>query len=213
MNDLLKESLLDELFKAKKEKFEEVIVKSNAEYKEIVENNVKLLNEILNTIENTIKDDKIKEKIKIKIEEYELYSGNEINFWSKEYYKLGIANGINLRKEIERLEKKLIYNKLNDNIDENSFEYYYSESIMNFIECNRFKEWKDKKEYKELLEKIIEIKEKHPKVRYFIEDGATEELTKEELNAIYNYILLVEKIDNIEKVEIFKLAIKESNFL
>lgn len=145
MNDLLKESLLDELFKAKKENLEEVIVKSNIEYKEIVENNVKLLNEILNTIENTIKDDKIKEKIKIKIEEYELYSGNEINFWSKEYYKLGIANGINLRKEIERLEKKLIYNKLNDNIDENSFEYYYSESIMNFIECNRFKEWKDKK--------------------------------------------------------------------
>lgn len=213
MNDLLKESLLDELFKAKKENLEEVIVKSNIEYKEIVENNVKLLNEILNTIENTIKDDKIKEKIKIKIEEYELYSGNEINFWSKEYYKLGIANGINLRKEIERLEKKLIYNKLNDNIDENSFEYYYSESIMNFIECNRFKEWKDKKEYKGLLEKIIEIKEKYPKVRYFIEDGATEELTKEELNAIYNYILLVEKIDNIEKVEIFKLAIKESNFL
>lgn len=213
MNDLLKESLLDELFKAKKEKFEEVIVKSNAEYKEIVENNVKLLNEILNAIEDNIKDEKIKETIKIKIEEYELYSGNEINFWSKEYYKLGVANGINLRKEIERGEENLIYNKLNNNIDENSFEYYYSESIMNFIECNRFKYWKDRKEYKELLEKIIEIKEKYPKVRYFIEDGTTEELTKEELNAVYNYNLLVEKIDNIEKVEIFKLAIKESNFL
>lgn len=213
MNDLLKKSLLEELFKVEKEKFEEEVVKLSEEYKEICKNNTKLLNDIFKFIENNLKDEYVKEKIKIKIEEYELYSGNEIDFWSKQYYILGVTNGMNLKKEVGEINKKLFYNKSNNDINENSFIYHYMESIMNFIECNRFNDWKDRKDYKDLLNKIIKIKEKYPKVRNLIEEGITEEITKEKLNAIYDYILLTEKIENIEKVEIFKLGIKEGNLL
>lgn len=213
MNDLLKKSLLEELFKVEKEKFEGEVVKLSEEYKEICKNNTKLLNDIFEFIENNLKDEYAKEKIKIKIEEYELYSGNEIDFWSKQYYILGVTNGMNLKKEVGEINKKLFYNKSNNDINENSFIYHYMESIMNFIECNRFNDWKDRKDYKDLLNKIIKIKEKYPKVRNLIEEGITEEITKEELNAIYDYILLTEKIENIEKVEIFKLGIKEGKLL
>ena len=62
--------------------------------------------------------------------------------------------------------------------------------------------------------KMREIKNKYANVRLFIEDRVvTANLTKEELKAVLEYINLDDEIERIEKIETFKLGLKEGNWL
>lgn len=102
----------------------------------------------------------------------------------------------------------------NDKIQENSFFYQYTDSIMQFLEDNRYNVWQKRKDYKETKDKIRKIKNKYPNVRLFIEDRVvTANLTKEELKAVLEYINLDDEIERIEKIETFKLGLRERNWL
>ena len=60
---------------------------------------------------------------------------------------------------------------------------------------------------------MSEIKDKYPNIRTFVEDRVFVELDREELKALLQYIDLDDKIKTIEKVETFKLGLKEGNSL
>ena len=103
--------------------------------------------------------------------------------------------------------EKRAKNKLKDEQNsKDNFFYNYIDSIMQFIEDNRFNIWRKTKDYKEITDKMRAIKNKYPNVRTFVEDRQVVDLTEEELKAILEYISLD---DDIERIETFKLGIKE----
>lgn len=138
----------------------------------------------------------------------------EMSFWNKQYYKLGFLDKLFLKKEIEETKTRFFKNKENNKIQENSFFYRYIDSIMQFLEDNRYNIWQKRKDYKQIKDKMREIKNKYANVRLFIEDRVViANLTKEELKAVLEYINLDDEIERIEKIETFKLGLREGNWL
>lgn len=108
------------------------------------------------------------------------------------------------------LEKQRVKSKLKDEqISNDNFFYNHIDSIMQFIEDNRFNIWSKTKDYKEITDKMRAIKDKYPNVRTFVEDRQVVDLTKEELKAVLEYISFDDDIEKLEKIETFKLGIKE----
>ena len=106
--------------------------------------------------------------------------------------------------------EKRAKNKLKDEQNsKDNFFYNYIDSIMQYIEDNRFNIWSKTKDYKEITDKMRAIKNKYPNVRTFVEDRQVVDLTKEELKAVLEYISLDDDIERLEKIETFKLGIKE----
>ena len=117
-------------------------------------------------------------------------------------------------EEIKETKTRFFKNKENNKIQENSFFYRYIDSVMQFLEDNRYNIWQKRKDYKQIKDKMREIKNKYANVRLFIEDRVvTANLTKEELKAVLEYINLDDEIERIEKIETFKLGLKEGNWL
>ena len=106
--------------------------------------------------------------------------------------------------------EKWAINKLKDEKNSNdNFFYNYIDSIMQFIEDNRFNIWSKRKDYKEITDKMRAIKNKYPNIRTFVDDRQVVDLTKEELKAVLEYISLDDDIERLEKIATFKLGIKE----
>ncbi len=80
---------------------------------------------------------------------------------------------------------------------------------MQFIEDNRFNIWSKTKDYKEITNKMRAIKDKYPNVRTFIDERKPINLMEEEQKALLEYISLDNDIEELEKIETFKLGIKE----
>lgn len=175
-------------------------------------------------IEQTFKSNNLYDKVLGKIIETEEELGQTLtdkqkDFFDKwETYRDEMENltaeqsfiyGYCLDKELS-LEKQRIKSKLKDEQNSNdNFFYNYIDSIMQFIEDNRFNIWSKTKDYKEITDKMRAIKNKYPNVRTFVEDRQVVDLTKEELKAVLEYISLDDDIERLEKIETFKLGIKE----
>lgn len=139
------------------------------------------------------------------LDKWEAYRNEMENLTAEQSFIYGYC----LDKEMS-LEKQKIKRKLKDeqNSSDNFF-YNYIDSIMQFIEDNRFNIWSKRKDYKEIIDKMRVIKNKYPNVRTFVEDRQVVDLTKEELKAVLEYISLDDDIEKLEKIETFKLGIKE----
>lgn len=97
--------------------------------------------------------------------------------------------------------------------NETSFFNNYLDSIMQFLEDNRINNWQKRKDYQEIIHKMLEIKEKYPNIRKYIEKDDVVELNKKELEVLKEYLSLMEEIQDIELVETFKLGLKEGKGL
>lgn len=139
------------------------------------------------------------------LDKWEAYRNEMENLTAEQSFIYGYC----LDKEMS-LEKQKIKRKLKDeqNSSDNFF-YNYIDSIMQFIEDNRFNIWSKRKDYKEIIDKMRVIKNKYPNVRTFVDDRKVVKLTMEELKAVLEYISLDDDIDKLETIEIFKLGIKE----
>ena len=88
-------------------------------------------------------------------------------------------------EEIKETKTRFFKNKENKKIQENSFFYRYIDSIIQFLEDNRYNIWQKRKDYKQIKDKMREIKKKNAKVRLFIQERVvTANITKEELKAV-----------------------------
>ncbi len=98
-----KESILQTLFDARKEDFEYHIQKTSIENKEKRDSIEKRLKEILNYVNGEHYD-----YIQNEMEEILWEMMDYATFWNDLFYKFGIVDGMNLKREIkEELEKKL----------------------------------------------------------------------------------------------------------
>jgi len=138
-------------------------------------------------------------------DKWEAYRDEMENLTAEQSFIYGYC----LDKEL-LLEKQRVKSKLKDEQNSNdNFFYNYIDSIMQFIEDNRFNIWSKRKDYKEVTEKMSAIKNRYPNVRTFVEDGEVVNLTMEELKAVLEYISLDDDIEKLEQIETFKLGIKE----
>lgn len=67
----------------------------------------KIEDDLLNTIEQSIKNAEIKRQILEKLQHFEDLMYDEMELLVKNFYKIGIIDGIRLEKEIKEILKKL----------------------------------------------------------------------------------------------------------
>ena len=210
LKDIFENQILNELYESSRDGFECIYIKTFGEPQEIRETkNAK--EDIEQLIEKIIPDKEKQKELWLKLDKYDGCMSLEMEFWHRQFYKLGVLDKNYLKKEMEELEEK--FAKSNNSELESSFFYSYIDSFMEFIEDNRFGSWKKRADYKKINDRMIEIKNKYPNIRTFVEDRQVIKLSKEELSALLEYISLDDCIERIEKIETFKLGIKEGNML
>ncbi len=207
VNELFESQVLNDLYETRGDGLQCLYISMYGKTEEITEvENAK--KELENLMYELVKDKEKQKQLWLKLDRFEGAMSGESSFWNKQYYKLGFLDRIYLKKEIEETQKNKV-----DDINKNSFFHKYIDSIMQFLEDNRFNTWRKRKDYKTITDKMTKIKNKYPNVRIFIEDRMAIELTKEELQAVLEYISLDDDIEKIEKIETFKLGLKEGNSL
>ena len=212
VNEIFENQILNDIYETRGDGLECVYIRMYGKPEEVL-NCEKAEDEFRLLAKQTIKDEEIKKQILDKFNQFQDALLGEMTLWDKQYYKLGFLDGIYLKKEIRYIKKILSNYKTTDNKNENGFFYKYIDSILQFIEDNRFSIWRKRKDYKKVKNKMSEIKDKYPNIRTFVEDRVFVELDREELKALLQYIDLDDKIKTIEKVETFKLGLKEGNSL
>ena len=208
MEDLLKESVLENLFESNKEEFEWYIMKMDKECSENQELTAKLEEQIRNAIKELISNEEKKKEILNKFKEFDTNMSLATQYWGRNYYKLGFFNGINFKRELKLYEQNS--NKENNN---DNFFYKYTDDLMDYIEENRINSLMQRQDYAEKNKNIEEIKNDFPKIRDYLEEGEIKRLNKKELKALLDIIGFNNDIDAMETVETFKLGLKEGKLL
>lgn len=204
MEEMFEDKVLDDLFDIRTNGLERRYLDKYGEPEELKEKE-KIEQEMMDLVKKLVPDIESQNQIIDKFQNFKENMMSEICFWHKPYYKMGFIDGLNGKKEIIEIEND---KKYNDEILKNSFIHNY---IIQFIREN--KKIIKRKDYKITNKQMNAIKKKYPNVRAFFEDGKVIELTKDELKAIYDYIVLDRNIEKIEIEESFKLGLKENNVL
>lgn len=68
---------------------------------------------------------------------------------------------------------------------------------------------KNNEEYRKLVKKIENIKDKYPRIRDILDDECSSELTAEEGKALVNIVTIYYEISRIEEYQLFLLGGKE----
>ncbi len=197
----MEESIIEELFNARCDDFEENIMKKEKECNKDLDVITKTFEEILQIVpENTNKI--ISQKLEYIYKNLLKYS----TFWNKKYYKLGINDGIKLKKELktdvrERKEK------------EEHFFFDYEADFNDFIENFKTTVLYKNKEYDRARKGISRILEDYPRVRDFYEDDKLYKLDNDELNAILEIIKLEDIQNAIEVRGAFYLGISQKDII
>lgn len=126
----------------------------------------------------------------------------EMDFWCRNYYKLGFCDANMLKKETKNFGKK---NKM----EGKSFYNECSDDFFDYIEKYRVTYLMKQSEYKELINQVRKLKRDNPKVENLVEDGKIEILNCDELKVIQELLSLGSQIDSIEQKEIFRLGMRE----
>lgn len=146
-----------------------------------------------------IKDENLKKKIKQVFDEYEDKTLGEMSYWEKLYYKLGFVDDVKLKREKEEQRNKLRITRDNKEIYECNDD----------LETKKYERLQRREDYKNAVNEIRKIKQKYPRVQEFIECKMGDDFTKEEIDAILQWIDLDDTIRIIEQEEIYKIGLKD----
>lgn len=197
-NNLINTNILEELYERECEEFEDYVVEENKEKRKFNEE-ILIAEELREIIKSGFSESKVKD-FEIKFEQYLETKFKEYEYWTKEYFKLGIINGIRLKNGI----LNVISNKNQD------FLSYYCNGFTEYLETTKIDNIINSKEYKILRKRMTEIKEKYPRVMEFLEDkDIIENPTKEEQKAIFDILDITEEMAILEEKEIFKMGMRE----
>ena len=152
-----------------------------------------VLNDIIEIIKQTLKKQNIEE-----CKEFELLYNKIIEYselWNRQYYKLGLKDGMLLRNEL--------YERKNKN---GTYKYDYNEDFEDNIEIFKARLRLENKKYRDILEKIKKIKEDNPNIDELISDKKDVPLNKEQKEKIADLVSLITDKDMIELSEALKLV-------
>lgn len=149
-----------------------------------------------------IEDDAKIKQINDLIKDWENALFSEIDYWCRNYYKLGFCDADKLKKETKKFSEK-------NRMEGKSFYNECSDELLEYIEEYKVTYLMKKPEYKELINQVRKLKEDNPKVENFVEDGKIEILNYKELKVIQKLLSLGSQLDSIEQKEIFRLGMRE----
>ena len=202
MEKIFKMPILEQLFESIRENFEMEVGKENKEEEKCT----KIQEEILNKIKTVNNDEKfIGEIIELFIE-FELEFSKNMYDLNKNYFKLGVVEGVKLNNEIKK--KKNDQNKV-DSI----FLDKYDDDFLEYLEENKMKNLSKQEKFKKLEEKEKKLKNKYPNISKFLGNKENIKLSVEEQKAILEILNLYEEKDVLEQKECFKLGFKEATIL
>lgn len=202
MKELYESEVLDEIFEARRDNFAQIF--KEKEPSEIKRANL-LYDRTLDKIENKLNNKKEKEEFMDLIEQLDNSWLDKMSYWLREYYKLGFCDAYNLRIEIKRENSNL-------DIKEDILSLDY-DSFFELFEIYKTNRLYKSTEYKNIDNKLRQIKLKYPKVREFIEDGKIGKFTPNEQEAILEVRKLEGDIEMLEKKEAFRLGMSEGNIV
>lgn len=97
MEELFNDSVLQELYEQRNEEISHYVIRHN---KEFDEHRLKLENELFKLLEYVPKEKRF--KVQEEIEDFIFAHISEMSeFWCSKYYKVGFADGLNVKKEIQ----------------------------------------------------------------------------------------------------------------
>lgn len=204
--------VLDDLYDVRGEGFEVDYIKNFGKKEELEK--PKLAENELDEVVNSIDNEEKRKEIKSKISKFQDSMLGEMCFWDREYYKLGLLDGMNFKTELRNLKEKL---SSKDNADITEMDSFFNnclDDFLDYFERQKTERLSKKTEYIELRNKMQEIKNKYPDVRLYIEDEKTDKnLNKEELKAVLEIIEIENNMNELEVEEAFKLGLKENQML
>ena len=202
MEKIFKMPILEQLFESIRENFEMEVGKENKEEEKCT----KIQEEILNKIKTVNNDEKfIGEIIELFIE-FELEFSKNMYDLNKNYFKLGVVEGVKLNNEINQI-------KNDQNKVDSIFLDKYDDDFLEYLEENKMKNLSKQEKFKKLEEKEKKLKNKYPNISKFIGNKENIKLSVEEQKAILEILNLYEEKDVLEQKECFKLGFKEATIL
>lgn len=201
MEELFNKPILDQMYDFRKDDFEQTIYDSNAEIKEIEDKVCELSEDFRKFLKKVITNSKDCETALKMFSNYNLEYSNEMEFWNRTYFKLGMTDR-------EKIRNEFFANKLEN---ESNDTYFNNENndISYWIEEQKRKYTFETEEYKELQRKYNEISEKYPNVISVFEDLETIILNKGEMKALVDLRRIDIAMGHMEKKLCFKLGMKE----
>lgn len=141
MEELFNKPVLDQMYDFRKEDFEQTIYDNNAEIKEIESKVYEVSEKFNNFLKNVISDPKDYDVALEMFRNYELTYSDEIEFWNRTYFKLGMTDR-------EKIRNEFFNNKLEK--DEDTYFNNETNDISEWVEEQKRKYTFGTKEYKEL---------------------------------------------------------------
>lgn len=200
MKELFNKPILDQMYDFRKEDFEQTIYDNNAEIKEIESKVYEVSEKFNNFLKKIISDPKDYDVALEMFRNYELTYSDEIEFWNRTYFKLGMTDR-------EKIRNEFFNNKLEK--DEDTYFNNETNDISEWVEEQKRKYTFGTKEYKELQKRYNEIGENYPNVLKVFENLEPIILNKEEMKALINLREIDIEMGHMEKKLCFKLGMKE----
>ncbi len=201
MEELFNKPILDQMYEFRKEDFEQAVYDNNPELKEIETTLYDVAEDFNVFLKKVIPNQEDYNKAIKMFTDYDLLYSNEIVFWSKTYFKLGMLDKDKIRNEFfaNQMEIK----------DNDTFLNYEANNFSDWLEEQKRKYTFETKEYKELQKKYNEISEKYPNAIEVFEDLKPINLNKEEMKALVKLRKIDIDMGYMEKDLCFKLGMKE----
>ena len=201
MEELFNKPILDQMYEFRKEDFEQAVYDNNPELKEIETTLYDVAEDFNVFLKKVIPNQEDYDKAIRMFTDYDLLYSNEIVFWSKTYFKLGMIDKDKIRNEFfaNKMEIK----------DNDTFLNYEANNFSDWLEEQKRKYTFETKEYKELQKKYNEISEKYPNAIEVFEDLKPINLNKEEMKALVKLRKIDIDMGYMEKDLCFKLGMKE----
>lgn len=200
MEELFNKPVLDQMYDFRKEDFEQTIYDNNAEIKEIESKVYEVSEKFNNFLKKVISDSKNYHAALEMFRNYELTYNDEIEFWNRTYFKLGITDR-------EKIRNEFFNNKLEK--DEDTYFNNETNDISEWVEEQKRKYTFGTKEYKELQKRYNEIGENYPNALKVFENLEPIILDKDEMKALINLREIDIEMGHMEKKLCFKLGMKE----
>lgn len=106
-NQELEESVIDELYRSKREEFSRFLIKNSSEYQELLTSMENKMKELINYVPK-------EKKVLLEMEIEDFMFGQVMalaELWEGNYYRLGFIDGIKLKKEINIELEESFYGK------------------------------------------------------------------------------------------------------
>lgn len=197
MNKKIKKSVVDDLFEARCNDFEEGIMKKNKKCNRHLDS----VETIFDTILKCVKEEHYKfveEQLQKALKDIVLFG----EYWNKKYYRFGIGDGINIYKDLDKNRLYSFRNRVgffsNHSVD---FDMYMDKYKVNVLYKNN--------KYNKIRLQIRDLKEKFPRILNFFEEDEIVDFSIEEIETILKIIRLEDELNMMEIREAFKLGMKE----